>query len=170
MWETKKVMYETGLWESHMRVMNAILAFRPQLTAFLKSHHLPNEGIWATEHVECHFGSTDLSVHPLAGRGLIPWYEQNVAHALLGISTGIWSFEFYVHNWLCMGLHGGVVVSTLASQQEGSGFESPVQPGPFCVACSPRVGFSPGSPASSHTPKTCRMGLGSLETLNLEPQ
>jgi len=38
-----------------------------------------------------------------------------------------------------LGLHGGVVVSTVASQQEGSWFES--QLGPFCVefACSPHV-------------------------------
>ena len=38
-----------------------------------------------------------------------------------------------------MGLHSVVVVSTVASQQEGSWFES--QLGPFCVvfACSPCV-------------------------------
>ena len=38
-----------------------------------------------------------------------------------------------------LGLHGGVVVSTVASQQEGSRFNSLL--GPFCVefACSPRV-------------------------------
>ena len=37
------------------------------------------------------------------------------------------------------GLHGGVVVSTVASQREGSRFSSRL--GPFCVefACSPRV-------------------------------
>ena len=36
-------------------------------------------------------------------------------------------------------LHGGVVVSTVASQQEGSRFDPHL--GPFCVefACSPRV-------------------------------
>ena len=37
------------------------------------------------------------------------------------------------------GLHGGVVVSTVASQREGSRFNPHL--GPFCVefACSPRV-------------------------------
>ena len=37
------------------------------------------------------------------------------------------------------GLHGGVVVSTITSQQEGSRFDPHL--GPFCVesACSPRV-------------------------------
>merc|ERR1711931_160809 len=37
------------------------------------------------------------------------------------------------------GGHGGIVVSTVASQQEGRGFESRL--GPFCAefACSPRV-------------------------------
>ena len=46
------------------------------------------------------------------------------------------------------GQHGGLVVSTVASQQDGSLFK-PWQ-GPFCVefACSP-----PGTPASSHNPK-----------------
>jgi len=40
---------------------------------------------------------------------------------------------------LVLGLHGGVVVSTVASQQEGSRFHPHL--GPFCVefACSPRV-------------------------------
>jgi len=49
------------------------------------------------------------------------------------------------------GLHGGVVVSTIASQQKGSWFESRM--GPFCVefACSPRV---------------C---VGSLQVLQLPP-
>merc|ERR1712035_255904 len=37
------------------------------------------------------------------------------------------------------GRHGGVVVSTVASQQEG-------------------CRFSPGTPASSHSPKTCNLG------------
>ena len=38
-----------------------------------------------------------------------------------------------------MGLHGGVVVSTVTSQREGSRFDPHL--GPFCVefACSPRV-------------------------------
>ena len=38
-----------------------------------------------------------------------------------------------------VGLHGAVVVSTVASQREGSRFNSHL--GPFCVesACSPRV-------------------------------
>ena len=38
-----------------------------------------------------------------------------------------------------MGLHGGLVVGTVTSQQEGSRFDP--HPGPSCVefACSPRV-------------------------------
>jgi len=44
-----------------------------------------------------------------------------------------WDFIF------CLGLHGGVVVSTVASQQEGSRFDPHLEP--FCVefACSSRV-------------------------------
>ncbi len=41
----------------------------------------------------------------------------------------------------CAGRHGGAVASTVASQQEGSGFEPTGRLGPFCVdsACSPRA-------------------------------
>ena len=56
-----------------------------------------------------------------------------------------------------MGLHGGVVVRTVASQREGSRFDPHL--GPFCVefACFLH-GFSPGTPASSHRQKTCMLG------------
>ena len=57
-------------------------------------------------------------------------------------------------NDMKVGLHGGVGVSTVTSQREGSRFDPHL--GPFCVefAC----GFSPGTPASSHRPKTCMLG------------
>ena len=58
------------------------------------------------------------------------------------------------------GRHGGPVVSTVASQQEGHGSS-------LCGVCmfSPCWrGFPPGPPVSSHSPKTCRSG--GLETLN----
>ena len=60
-------------------------------------------------------------------------------------------------------LHGGVVVSTVTSQQEGSRFNS--QLGHFCVefACSPRVCV--GSLWVLHHPKTCVLGW--LVTLKL---
>ena len=52
--------------------------------------------------------------------------------------------------------------STVASQQEGLGFDSRLGRGVFlCGVCmfSPCLrGFSPGTPASSHSPKTCRLG------------
>ncbi|MEQ2288518.1 hypothetical protein AMECASPLE_023410 [Ameca splendens] len=58
------------------------------------------------------------------------------------------------------GLHGGAVGSTVALQQEGPGFDS--QPGVFLHGVymfSPCMrGFSPGTPASSHSPKTCLSG------------
>jgi len=46
------------------------------------------------------------------------------------------SYFTYKHTMLFPGLHGGVLVSTVASQQEGSCFKSHL--GPFCVefACS----------------------------------
>ena len=49
----------------------------------------------------------------------------------------------------CVGLHGGVVVSTVTSQQEGSRFNS--QLGPFCVEF-------------AHSPSVC---VGSLQVLQL---
>ncbi len=55
------------------------------------------------------------------------------------------------------GQHGGSVVSTVVSQQEGPGFDTWVRVGPlFFGVCM----FSPcllGIPASSHNPKTCRL-------------
>ena len=59
-----------------------------------------------------------------------------VEHAELFYSNTLNSEEW--------GQHGGSVVSTVASQQEGPGFASrsfQVVPGPFCVefACSPRA-------------------------------
>ena len=53
-----------------------------------------------------------------------------------------WSFwlEDLLH-----GMHGGVVVSTVASEQEGSWF--------VCSSCVHE--FSLGTPASPHCPKTC---------------
>ena len=59
---------------------------------------------------------------------------------------------------IIIGLHSGVVVSTIASQQEGSRFNSRLEP--FCVELARSVcslcmrGFSPGTPASSYRPKT----------------
>ena len=58
-------------------------------------------------------------------------------------STASSALPNFVINFLTMvtpsGLHGGVVVSTVASQQEGSRFDPHL--GPFCVefVCSPRV-------------------------------
>ncbi|MED6245428.1 hypothetical protein ATANTOWER_002988 [Ataeniobius toweri] len=56
-----------------------------------------------------------------------------------------------------MGLHGGAVGSAVALQQEGPGFDS--QPGVFlhgvCMFSPCMCGFSPGTPASSHSPGTC---------------
>ncbi len=51
------------------------------------------------------------------------------------------------------------MATTVASQQEGSGFKPTGPLGPFCVefVCSCLRGFSPGTPASSHNPKTCRL-------------
>ncbi|MEQ2283324.1 hypothetical protein AMECASPLE_010112 [Ameca splendens] len=50
--------------------------------------------------------------------------------------------------------------STVALQQEGPGFDS--QPGVFlhgvCMFSPCMCGFSPGTPASSHSPKTCLLG------------
>ncbi|MEQ2244212.1 hypothetical protein ILYODFUR_014794 [Ilyodon furcidens] len=58
------------------------------------------------------------------------------------------------------GLHGGAVGSTVALQQEGPGFDS--RPGVFlhgvCMFSPCMRGFSPGTPASSHSPKTCWLG------------
>lgn len=56
-------------------------------------------------------------------------------------------------------LHGGAVVITAASQQEGTRFKSASRLGPFSVefGCSPSggiPGFSPVTPAPSHSPKT----------------
>ena len=54
------------------------------------------------------------------------------------------------------------MVSAVAAQQEGSRFKSRLGRGIFlCGVCmfSPcKRGFSPGTPASSHSPKTCKMG------------
>uniref|UniRef100_A0A3B4D421 Uncharacterized protein n=1 Tax=Pygocentrus nattereri TaxID=42514 RepID=A0A3B4D421_PYGNA len=58
------------------------------------------------------------------------------------------------------GRHGGVVGIAVASQRGGPGFDSPAgRPGSsLCGVCmfSPCLrGFPPGSPVSSHSPKTC---------------
>ncbi|KAI3356594.1 hypothetical protein L3Q82_017794 [Scortum barcoo] len=53
----------------------------------------------------------------------------------------------------------GVVVSTVASQQEGSGFNPWLTRALLCGVCMFSLclcGFSLGTPASSHNPKTCR--------------
>jgi len=63
-------------------------------------------------------------------------------------SSLVWLATVYISVGICfiflkchinVGLHGGVVVSTVASQQEDSCFETQLEP--FCVefACSPRV-------------------------------
>jgi len=51
-------------------------------------------------------------------------------------NESVFNFQIYIIHHR---LHGGVVVSTVASQREGSRFNSWL--GPFCVefACSPRV-------------------------------
>ncbi|MEQ2237489.1 hypothetical protein ILYODFUR_023580, partial [Ilyodon furcidens] len=58
------------------------------------------------------------------------------------------------------GLHGGAVGSTVALQQEGPGFASRL--GVFlhgvCMFSPCMRGFSLGTPASSHSPKTCLLG------------
>lgn len=56
-------------------------------------------------------------------------------------------------------LHGGAVVITAASQQQGTRFKSASRLGPFSVefGCSPSggiPGFSPVTPAPSHS-HTC---------------
>ncbi len=65
-------------------------------------------------------------------------------------------------NIICNGRHGGAVTSTVASQQEGSGFWSNWPTGALlcgvCMFSSCLCEFSPGTPASSHNPKTCRLG------------
>jgi len=50
-------------------------------------------------------------------------------------------------------LHGGMVVSTAVSQQEGSRFESLL-----CVAFALSPHICVGTPASSHRSKTCMLG------------
>ncbi|KAI3351481.1 hypothetical protein L3Q82_020329 [Scortum barcoo] len=55
--------------------------------------------------------------------------------------------------------HSGVVVSTVASQQEGSGFNPWLRQALLCGVCMFSLclcGFSLGTPASSHNLKTCR--------------
>ena len=61
---------------------------------------------------------------------LVPSFTCRSANVSLYLS--VWYGLEYLH-----GQHGGAVVSAVASQQEGPGFESR----PFCVelACSPRV-------------------------------
>jgi len=57
----------------------------------------------------------------------------------------------------CEGLHGSVLVSTFASQQEGPWSKSHL--GPFYVEFSPRMrGFSPGLSGYFSFPKTCMLG------------
>lgn len=50
-----------------------------------------------------------------------------------------------------MHMGGGTVISSVTSQEEGPGFESGGQPGPSLLL----HGFSPGTPASSHSLKAC---------------
>jgi len=51
--------------------------------------------------------------------------------------VNVWEYDIQIANHF--GLHGGVVVSTVASQQKGSRLDSRLRP--FCVefVCSPRV-------------------------------
>ncbi|MEQ2317033.1 hypothetical protein AMECASPLE_038668, partial [Ameca splendens] len=65
------------------------------------------------------------------------------------------------NQWLrVMGLHGGAVGSTFDLQQGDPGFDS--RPGVFlhgvCMFSSCMRGFSLGTPASFHSPKTCLLG------------
>ncbi|MEQ2300636.1 hypothetical protein AMECASPLE_027743 [Ameca splendens] len=80
-------------------------------------------------------------------------------HKCRGATTyflrGMRTFSFFVFvykSWL----HGGAVGSTVALQQEGPGFDS--RPGVFlhrvCMFSLCIRGFSPGTPASSHSLKT----------------
>jgi len=64
--------------------------------------------------------------------------------------------SIFISHYVIMRLHGGVVASTVASQQEGRGFSSRSGRS-FCVCMfSPwQRGFPLGSLASSHSPKTC---------------
>jgi len=63
------------------------------------------------------------------------------------------------HVYIFQGLHGGVVVSTVASHEEGSRLNSRLRPFGVEFACSPRVCVgSLRVPASSHCPKTCMLG------------
>ncbi len=82
---------------------------------------------------------------------------------------------------LCLtGQHGGLVVSTVVTQQKGLRFESESAclpskgsdgAGPFlCGVCVfPCLrGFSPSTPASSHSPKTCRLGVCDATIIDCE--
>ncbi|MEQ2255898.1 hypothetical protein ILYODFUR_018676 [Ilyodon furcidens] len=58
---------------------------------------------------------------------------------------------------LKFGLHGGAVGSTVALQQEGPGLNS-WGLSAWSLHVLPMQAFSPGTLASSHSPKTCRLG------------
>ena len=60
----------------------------------------------------------------------------------------------FISNDFTMELHGGVVVSTVASQQEGSRFKFKLG---VCMFSPCVRGFSPGTLVSSHCPKTCML-------------
>ncbi|MED6259638.1 hypothetical protein ATANTOWER_027002 [Ataeniobius toweri] len=82
------------------------------------------------------------------------WMELSIGQSWRKPETGI------KHTNNLLGLHGGAVDSTVALQQEGPGFDS--WPGVFlhgvCVFSPCMRRFSPGTPASSHSPKTCLLG------------
>ncbi|KAI3366798.1 hypothetical protein L3Q82_009459, partial [Scortum barcoo] len=69
-----------------------------------------------------------------------------------------WSEIIFDRHEFQKGQHSGVVVSTVASQQEGSGFNPWLRQALLCGVCMFSLclrGFSLGTPASSHSPKTC---------------
>ncbi|MEQ2237766.1 hypothetical protein ILYODFUR_026352 [Ilyodon furcidens] len=83
-------------------------------------------------------------------------YRANIGYSPV-IALGWTAERFKVP---CKRWKGGTVGSTVALQQEGPGFDS--LPGVFlhgvCMFPPCMRGFSPDTPASSHSPKTCLLG------------